>query len=258
MNSKYSGIRPTTRRTCETNVSEDHPALEWPDTTSVPLWAARLWSVSQACATLRKSETCWAPGGGRGGASGWGVVRGGALAPGASRRGGASAGGGGGAAGPGAGSGRARVRRRGPGGGRVLGCVSVCARARAQAAGGAPRGRRGAGGGRRAWGRGRGSETRRANGAGSCGTRGERRAQARSLAPAPWTRTTATVSTALGPAGGRPLPRFLPAPARRLGRASGDSRFPGTGAGREPGGAGRGPPQGRGHRRPGVLKAEGR
>ena len=92
MNSKYSGIRPTTRRTCETNVSEDHPALEWPDTTFVPLWAARLWSVSQACATLRKSETCWAPGGGRGGASGWGVVRGGALAPGASRRGGASAG----------------------------------------------------------------------------------------------------------------------------------------------------------------------
>lgn len=123
---------------------------------------------------------------------------------------GARAGDGGGAAGPGAGSGRARVRRRGSGGGRVLGSVCVCARA--QAAGGAPRGRRGAGGGRRAWGRGRGSETRRANRAGSCGTWGERRAQARSLAPAPWTKTTATVSTALGPAGGRPLPSSLHRP----------------------------------------------
>lgn len=97
----------------------------------------------------------------------------------------------------------------------MLGCVC----ARAQAAGGARRRRAGrpAGGKGRVAGAEPGAGLRDALGEQGQELRVQGRAAnpARNAAPAPWTRTTATVSTARGPAGGRPLPRFLPSPARR-------------------------------------------
>lgn len=180
----------------------------------------------------------------------------------------------GGASGPGAGPG-ARVRRRVPGGCRVPGVRRAGMRgsarggygagpwargrglgARAQAragrlprAGGAGAGGCGRGARRVARGRGRGSKLgsglKRAR-PGAAGREGQSEIPARSLAPAPalWKRTTATVSTACGPPGGRPLPHSLPSPARRrLGRLA----FPGEGSeGWESGGrTGRGAAGGR-------------